>query len=269
MPDAGRDLDLERLRAVARAAALRGGEIVSAGRTSDAGATSKSLPGDWVTEVDVASEGAIASMLAEETPDVPIQGEEAGGVATGLRWVVDPLDGTTNFIHGFVAVGVSVALVDDRRVLIGATHAPFLGEMWHAAADAGAVWERADGSAVACRVSQRPWSEAVVGTGFPFRRKERLDRYLGAMRRVFEGAEDLRRPGAACLDLAWVASGVFDGFFELGLAPWDVAVGALLIAEAGGVVSDWSGGDDWLDGDIVTGAPQVWERLVAATSAPV
>jgi len=261
------DLDLERLRSVARRAALRGGEIVSEGRRTAGGAvTSKELPGDWVTDVDVASERPISSLLAEETPDVPVQGEEAGGVPSGFRWVVDPLDGTTNFIHGFVAVGVSVALVDDTLPLVGAIHAPFLGETWHGASGAGAVWDRADGSSVPCQVSARPWSEAVIGTGFPFRRKERLDRYLAVMRSVLDGAEDLRRPGAASLDLAWVACGVFDGFFELGLAPWDVAAGGLLIGEAGGVVTDWDGGDRWLVGDIVAGGRGVCGELVARTT---
>ena len=104
----------------------------------------------------------------------------------------------------------------------------------------GAVWERADGVG-ACRVSARPAASAVVATGFPFRRKERLSRYLATMERALSAFEDLRRPGAACLDLAWTACGVFDGFFELGLAAWDVAAGGLLVQEAGGVVSDWDG----------------------------
>ena len=255
------------MRDLARRAALRGGEVVSAaGRRGRPDATAKTLPGDWVTEVDVASERAIAGFLARETPGIAVQGEEEGSHATGgVRWVVDPLDGTTNFIHGFVAVGVSVALVDGTSVLAGATHAPFLGETWHAAAGGGTSWEGPDGRARRCRVSERPWAHAVIGTGFPFRRKERLGTYLRAMHAVLEGAEDLRRPGAACLDLAWVASGVFDGFFELGLAPWDVAAGGLLIREAGGVASDWRGGDRWLDGDIVAGPQPVWEELVART----
>jgi myo-inositol-1(or 4)-monophosphatase len=265
--------DLEELRVVARGAVLRGGAVVrDAGRDALSEArgqrvgSAKALPGDWVTEIDVASERSIAGFLAAETPGVPVQGEEGGGASTGLRWVVDPLDGTTNFIHGFVAVGVSVALVDDREVVAAATHAPFLGDTWHASSGGGVTWERADGSSGPCRVSERPWSEAVVGTGFPFRRKDRLERYLEAMEAVLRDAEDLRRPGAACLDLAWVACGVFDGFFELGLAPWDVAAGGLLIREAGGRVSDWDGLEGWLGGDIVAGSPHLWEELVARTS---
>jgi myo-inositol-1(or 4)-monophosphatase len=101
----------------------------------------------------------------------------------------------------------------------------------------------------------------VVGTGFPFRRKDRLPRYLAAFAGAFERFEDLRRPGAACLDLAWTASGVFDGFFELGLAPWDVAAGGLLVEEAGGRVTDWDGGAGYLSGDILAGSPGVHDEL--------
>jgi myo-inositol-1(or 4)-monophosphatase len=103
---------------------------------------------------------------------------------------------------------------------------------------------------------------AIVGTGFPFRRKDLLPRYLRAMTAALERFEDLRRPGAAALDLAWVAAGVFDGFFELGLSSWDVAAGGLLIQEAGGVVTDWSGGEGWLGGDILAGSPDVRAALL-------
>jgi myo-inositol-1(or 4)-monophosphatase len=265
-------MDGEAMREVAVRAARRGGEVIlgngrsgaSEPGTGPAGGTgpgaSKGLPGDWVTAVDLASEEAIRRHLAEATPDVPMQGEETGGAADGLRWVVDPLDGTTNFLHGFPAVGVSVALVEDDRVLAGAVHAPFLDQTWHAAAGSGAVWETREGSRP-CRVAGRPVAEAVVATGFPFRRKERLPRYLAAMERALGTFEDLRRPGAASLDLAWVACGVFDGFFELGLAPWDVAAGGLLVQAGGGIVTDWDGGPGFLAGDILAGSPQVHAHL--------
>src|SRR3954454_24903039 len=230
-------MDEAAMRSVARSAALVGAEAVLAGERPETGAA-KGLPGDWVTEVDLASERAIARFLASETPSVPFVGEELGGAAPGsaVRWVVDPLDGTTNYVHGFWAVGVSVALVDGDRPVAGAVAAPFLGEIWHAAAGGGAVWERAGGSEP-CRVSSRAPASAVVATGFPFRRKERLPRYLASMNAALEAFEDLRRPGAASLDLGWTACGVFDGFFELGLAAWDVAAGGLLVQEAGGAVS--------------------------------
>ena len=183
------------MRGVARSAALVGADVVRAAVRPEVGAA-KGLPGDWVTEVDLASERAIAEFLAAETPSVPFVGEELGGAAVeGLRWVVDPLDGTTNYVHGFWAVGVSVALVEDDRPVAGAIAAPYIGEAWHAALGGGAVWERASG-AVECRVSTRPASGAVVATGFPFRRKERLPRYLTTMTAALEAFEDLRRPGA-------------------------------------------------------------------------
>ena len=262
-------LDLERMRVAARRAALVGGDAIRGGRRPAQG-EAKGRPGDWVTEVDVASETAIRSFLQEETPDVPMLGEESGGVVEGLRWVVDPLDGTTNFLHRFPAVGVSVALVEDQVPLAGAIHAPFLGDTWHAARGAGATWEPAGGAPESCHVSQRPPERAVVGTGFPFRRKDRLPRYLAAFTVALERFEDLRRPGAACLDLAWAACGVFDGFFELGLAPWDVAAGGLLVQEAGGLVTDWDDGPGYLAGDILAGSPGVHDELrrIAGSHGP-
>jgi myo-inositol-1(or 4)-monophosphatase len=257
-------------REVARAAVLAGGEVVrSAGEDEVEGrARAKGLPGDWVTEVDLAAEQAIRQMLERETPDVPVLGEETGGATEGRRWVVDPLDGTTNFIHRFPAVGVSVALVDGVSVIAGAVHAPFLGQTWHAGGGEGGVWEPEEGRARVLEVSSRPVERAIVGTGFPFRRKEQLPRYLRAMERALEVFEDLRRPGAASLDLAWVASGVFDGFFELGLGTWDVAAGGLLIQEAGGTVVDWTGfGDGWLGGDILAGPPVIVEELLKLARA--
>jgi myo-inositol-1(or 4)-monophosphatase len=257
-------MDLGRMRSVARGAALVGAAVIR-DQPLPTTAAAKGLPGDWVTEVDLASERAITAYLSTQTPDVPVSGEELGGEATGLRWVVDPLDGTTNYLHAFWAVGVSVALVEERPVA-GAIAAPLLGEVWHGADGAGAVWERADGAVETCRVSERSVERAVVATGFPFRRKERLPRYLASMAAALETFEDLRRPGAACLDLAWTACGVFDGFFELGLAPWDVAVGGLLVTEAGGVVTDWAGGSDYLSGDILAASRDVHGELARIAS---
>ena len=221
----------------------------------------KGPPGDYVTEVDLAAERAIVELLKAEGGGIGVHGEESGGADIADAWVVDPLDGTTNFTHGFWAVGVSVALVREGRPVAGAICAPFLGQTWLAGRGEGA-WLVGEGDEPRrLHVSERVPAQAVVGTGFPFRRKDLLPRYL----RTFEAAllrfEDLRRPGAAALDLAWVAAGVFDGFFELALGPWDVAAGGLLIEEAGGVVTDWSGDDGWLAGDILAGAPAVHEVL--------
>jgi myo-inositol-1(or 4)-monophosphatase len=177
--------------------------------------------------------------------------------------VVDPLDGTTNFMHGFPLVGVAVGLVERGRPVVGVVEAPFLEETYAGARGLGAEIRRASDPTRALRVSERDPDEAVVGTGFPFRRKERLPQYMAMFGRCMERFEDLRRPGAASLDLAWTSAGVFDGFFELGLAPWDVAAGGLLVEEAGGRVTDWEGGESWLTtGNILAGPPQVHSALL-------
>jgi myo-inositol-1(or 4)-monophosphatase len=261
-------MDLEAMRDVARRAVLVGGEVVLAGRGTGQ-AEAKGLPGDWVTGVDVASEAAVRSFLQGETPGIPVLGEESGGALDGLRWIVDPLDGTTNFLHRFPAVGVSVALVEDDVPVAGAIHAPFLGDTWHAARGGGAIWHPGGTGSEPCRVADRPPERAVVGTGFPFRRKDRLARYLPVMTAALERFEDLRRPGAACLDLAWAACGVFDGFFELSLATWDVAAGGLLVEEAGGRVTDWDGEPDYLSGDILAGSPAVHFELLRLARPPI
>ncbi len=284
-------------RAIAERAAILGGEVVRrAGLEGFEGPDLKGRAGDYVTAVDRESERVVASFLLEET-GIPVLGEEgtdlggAGGVEARERaWIVDPLDGTTNFVHGFAAVGVSVALLEHGRPVAGAICAPFLDETWSAAAGEGCFHRRAGaelgqlgaelgrlGAELGrlgvepdpgrrVQVSELPPARAIVATGFPFRRKELLDRYLEMFRASLERFEDLRRPGAASLDLAWVASGVFEGFFELGLAPWDVAAGGLLVQEAGGVVTDWAGGDGWLSGDILAGSPAVHEELLRLAS---
>jgi len=255
---------------VAVAAALAGARVILQARAAggpgeSAGsppiaAEDKGASGDYVTEVDRASERAVVELLRAET-GLPTVGEEEGGDRAEQYWVVDPLDGTTNFVHGLPIVGVSVALVERGRPVVGVVHAPFLGDTWVGARGAGAE-RRWDGGSEALRVASRDPERAVVGTGTPFRHKEVLPLYLAMFGAALERFEDLRRPGAASLDLAWTAAGVFDGFFELGLSAWDVAAGGLLIEEAGGVVTDWSGGPDYLSGDILAGPPAVHAELL-------
>ena len=251
---------LSTLAETAARAAVAGGDVVRAAAAPEAVALKGAEgSGDYVTDVDVASERAIRSALS--ATGMPVLGEESGGASGASRyWVVDPLDGTTNFLHRFPVVGVSVALVDDGSPVVGVVHAPFLGRTWRAWRGGGAWTD--DG--VPLRVSAREPGSSVVGTGFPFRRKANVARYVAAFRAAFERFEDLRRPGAAALDLAWVAEGVFDGFFELGLGTWDVAAGAVLVREAGGVVTDWAGDSrGWLrSGDILAGPPVVHEALL-------
>jgi myo-inositol-1(or 4)-monophosphatase len=254
-------LSLEQLRDAALAAARAGGEVVldHFGRARE---VREKAPGDWVSAADLASEQAAREVLEQLAPGVAFFGEETGGTRSDRGWYVDPLDGTANFLHGLVAVGVSIGLVDDGIPVVGVVHAPMLGHTYHAIAGGGAF---VDDRRI--RVSDRAPAQAIPATGFPFRRKHELDRYLDVFHRTFEVVEDLRRVGAASLDLAWTAEGVLDGFFEVGLGTWDVAAGALLVREAGGVVTDWAGDPNaWLwSGDIVAGPPAVHEQLVAIT----
>jgi myo-inositol-1(or 4)-monophosphatase len=251
----------ERLLEVAREAALRGGEVILRAGHGAQPAEEKGS-GDYVTEIDRRSEETIGRHLGAGAPGIPVLGEEAGGAPTERYWSVDPLDGTTNYLHGLPMVGVSVALVVDGRPELGVVHAPFLKTTWSAIRGRGA---HRDGRPI--RVAARPVSRAVVGTGFPFRRKDLLPRYARGLSAALERFEDLRRPGAASLDLAWVAEGAFDGFFELALGPWDVAAGGVLIQEAGGVVTDWEGGDGWLRGDILAGSATVHTALLEIAAA--
>jgi myo-inositol-1(or 4)-monophosphatase len=258
-PSVGSEQELARLREVAARAVAAGSAVVAARFGEAVGATRLKGAGDHVTAVDHESEETIRRFLERETPGLPVLGEEAGGRTADRYWLVDPLDGTTNFLLGLPAVGVSVALVEDGRPVAGAVAGPLLGLSFSAARGLGA-W----GGGRRLRVSDRPVERAVVAVAFPFRRKDLFPRYRAVFDRVFSEAEDVRRVGAASLDLAWVAAGVFDGFLELNLGAWDVAAGALLVEEAGGVVTDWEGGPGYLSGDIVAGTPAVHEVLLRA-----
>lgn len=215
--------------------------------------------GDYVTATDRRSEAAILEVLARESPGVAVLAEERGGTRASSMWAVDPLDGTTNFTRGFPSVGVSVALLDGGMPVAGAVLAPFLGIEFTFVAGGGA-WR--DGEPVPALRRLDP-SQAVVATGFPFRNKHLLERYLPVMQGALGRFEDLRRAGAAALDLAWTATGTFDGFFELNLNTWDVAAGAGLVREVGGIVTDWEGGPAWIEtGNILAAAPAVHEALL-------
>jgi myo-inositol-1(or 4)-monophosphatase len=253
--------DLGNLLELALRAAAEGARVVRS--SAPGGSVDLKGTGDYVTEVDRASELAISETLRAGEPSIPVVGEEGGGERASRFWSVDPLDGTTNFLHRFPLVGVSVALVEDGGPVVGVVESPFLGETYLATRGSGARMRRPDGEEHPLRISERDPARAIVATGFPFRHKERIPRYLAAFDRSLERFEDLRRPGAASLDLAWVAAGVFDGFFELGLATWDVAAGALLIEESGGTVTDWSGGPNFLSGNILAGSPAVHRELLA------
>jgi myo-inositol-1(or 4)-monophosphatase len=208
---------------------------------------------------DRRSEAAILGVLTREAPGIAVLAEEGGWMRAGTMWAVDPLDGTTNFTRGFPTVGISVALLEDGHPLVGVVLAPFLNLEFTVSRGHGAFM---NGERLPPHRVVDP-SRAVVATGFPFRNKQLMPRYLAVMQRALERFEDLRRAGAAALDLAWTAAGTFDGFFELGLNTWDVAAGAALVLEVGGRVTDWSGGDGWIEtGYILAAAPAVHEVLL-------
>ncbi len=254
------DLDLDALLGAALRAAAAGAAIVL-DAFGDASNVRTKGPGDWVSDADTSSEHAIRDLLHDAAPELAFFGEETGGDrAADVGWFVDPLDGTANFVHGFPVVGVSVALVAEGRPVVGVVHAPMLGRIYAARLGGGAT---CNGEPV--RVSTRDPEQAICATGFPFRAKrDRLPQYFPVFERALLTFEDLRRAGAASLDLSWTAAGVLDGYFEQALGTWDVAAGGLLVREAGGVVTDWQGDDRaWLQsGDIVAGPAPVHERML-------
>ena len=215
---------------------------------------------DFVTEVDRAAERAIVDILLKAYPDHAILAEESGASGDSeYTWIIDPLDGTTNFIHGFPQYAVSIALRHREHVTQAVVYDPTRNELFTASRGRGAFLNERR-----IRVSRRgKLSECLIGTGFPFRSFEHLDEYVRMFRSVTEHTAGIRRPGAAALDLAYVAAGRLDGFWEIGLSPWDMAAGSLLILEAGGLVSDFKGETAYLEeGRIVCGAPKIFPQLL-------
>jgi myo-inositol-1(or 4)-monophosphatase len=215
---------------------------------------------DYVSAADRASEEVIAAFLQRETPEFGLLAEEGGatGIA-GTRWVVDPLDGTANFIHSFPHFAVSVALVQEGEPLVGAVFDPMRDEMFCAARGGGA-WCNGRRLSVTGRSGL---AGAFMTTGFPFRMHGMIDLYLRVFRDVFLRVAAIRRPGAAALDLAHTAAGIFDGFFEFCLSPWDIAAGAVLVREAGGIVTDLDGGGAIFEhGNVVAASSGVHPELL-------
>lgn len=238
----------------------------------DAGDAERKRARDFVTIADEAAETVIVERIERAFPDHAIVAEESGGRerSSPWRWLIDPLDGTTNFVHGFPVFAVSIALFRNEAPVLGLVVDVVRGE-WFTARTGGGAWVD-DGDPRAgrrLRVSSAGDPERrLVATGFPFRWPELTDLYLGAFRDVFAQVGDMRRAGAAALDLAWTAAGRLDGFWEIGLSPWDVAGGEVLIREAGGRITDWTGGGDHRrTGWVVAGGPAVHAMLVE-TLAP-
>ncbi|MBX3677771.1 MAG: inositol monophosphatase [Rhodocyclaceae bacterium] len=243
-----------------KAARRAGGIINRASRDVELIKVSAKRDKDFVTEVDKAAEEAIIGVLKEAYPEHAILAEESGASGDSeYVWIIDPLDGTTNFIHGVPQYAISIALAHKGVLTHAVVYDPTKNELFTAVKGGGAYLNERR-----IRVSKRiKLNEVIVGTGFPFRYFEHVDAYMGMLRDFMHKTAGVRRPGAAALDLAWVAAGRFDGFWELGLSPWDMAAGALLIAEAGGLVGDLSGEAHYLEtGNIVGGNPKVFVQLL-------
>ena len=215
---------------------------------------------DYVSDVDRMAEQEIVNILHKAYPDHAILAEESGGNADAeYVWIVDPLDGTTNFLHGFPHFAVSIALRVRGELEVAVIYDPLRQELFTAHRGGGAML---DGRKI--RVpNNKSIQGRLIGTGFPFKYPQQLPAYLEMFRAVSQRAADLRRAGSAALDLAYVACGRLDGFWELGLRPWDIAGGALLVREAGGVVCDFNGDDGFLEsGNVVAGSPRLLHDLL-------
>lgn len=217
---------------------------------------------DFVTFVDKESEQIIIHTIKEDFPNHYFLAEESiKEVEVGeYRWIIDPLDGTTNYIHQYPVFSVSLALEYKKEIILGVTLDIGRDELFTAEKGRGAFL---NGNPI--KVSKATTlKDSLITTGFPFRRKELIDVYLKLFKNVFNKVSDLRRAGSAALDLAYLACGRCEGFFEIGLSPWDIAAGAILIKEAGGVITDFGGGPDYLlTGNIVAGTPAVHKEILA------
>jgi myo-inositol-1(or 4)-monophosphatase len=251
---------------IAVKAARRAGNVINRGaRELDLLTITSKGPKDFVSEVDREAERTIVETLLGSYPDHAILAEE--GTAKGANadaenvWIIDPLDGTTNFLHGFPQYCVSIALAHRGQIAHGVIYDPVRNDLFTASRGRGAFLNDRR-----IRVSKRQHlRDCLVGTGFPFRDGSYLDTYMRMMKAMIEQTAGLRRPGAAALDLAYVAAGFYDGFWEVGLNAWDVAAGSLLIQEAGGLIGDLAGDGDFLHGgQVIAATPKIFAQMVTA-----
>jgi len=216
---------------------------------------------DFVTRVDKESEACIVRIIRERYPDHRILAEETvkETAREGYRWIIDPLDGTTNFIHQYPVFCVSIALELQSKVIAGVIFDPLRKDLFLAEKGKGAYLNEQPitvSTILAC-------PDSLITTGFPFKRKELIDPYLKLFKNVLFKVSDLRRAGSAALDLAYLAAGRCEGFFEIGLSPWDIAAGSLIIEEAGGVITDFGGGNEFLlTGNVVAGNKIIQKELL-------
>ncbi|HJV48486.1 MAG TPA: inositol monophosphatase family protein [Geothrix sp.] len=243
------------------AAAEAGGKVLLGYfRKLEPGMINEKTNNDFVSDADRASEAAIRTELEFRFPQYGFLGEESGSSGSAeIRWIVDPLDGTLNFVQGFPHWCVSVALWDAEGPVAGCVLDPLRGDCFVAVRGMGATW-----NGKPMRVSQQTSLDgAFLATGFAYQLGDRWPLFNAALGRVFPRAMGIRRAGSAALDLAHTACGIYDGYFELGLKPWDLAAGVLLVREAGGVITDWEGGQGWYgSGSIVSGTRGVAQGLL-------
>jgi myo-inositol-1(or 4)-monophosphatase len=249
-------------------AARRAGNLINRGaRELDLLTVSAKGPKDFVSEIDRGAEAAIVETLLAAYPDHAILAEEGtakgDNAAADYLWIIDPLDGTTNFLHGFPQYCVSIALAHKGVVSQAVIYDPVRNDLFTASRGRGAYLNDRR-----IRVSRRQHlRDCLIGTGFPFRDGSYLDTYLQMMRSMIQHTAGIRRPGAAALDLAYVAAGFYDGFWEVGLNPWDVAAGGLLVLEAGGLIGDLTGEGDYLySGQVIAANPKIYAQMVRELS---
>lgn len=248
------------LNIAVKAARRAGNLIYRATDKIDHLTVTKKSHADFVSEVDRAAEQTIIQTLLEAYPDHAILAEESGAHGESeYVWIIDPLDGTTNFLHGVPQFAVSIALQHKGVLTQAVVYDPTKNELFTATRGRGAFLNDKR-----IRVTKRVnLADSLIGTGFPYTKFEHMDAYMGILRDLMQQTAGLRRPGAASLDLAWMAAGRYDGFYETGLKPWDIAAGCLLITEAGGMVSDLSGRDGHLkSGHICAGNPDIHPQLL-------
>ncbi|MBH1963726.1 MAG: inositol monophosphatase [Comamonadaceae bacterium] len=252
------------LNVAVRAARAAGAIINRAALDVEAVRISQKQVNDFVTEVDHASEAAIIETLLTAYPQHGILAEESGSAHGNPKsdhiWIIDPLDGTTNFIHGFPVYCVSIALSVRGRIEQAVVYDPSRNDLFTATRGRGAYMNDRR-----IRVSKRTeMNQCLISTGFPFRKGDDFPKYLRMMSDVMQRTAGLRRPGAAALDLAYVAAGFTDGFFETGLKPWDAAAGSLLVTEAGGLIGNFSGESEFLEAEeCLAASPRIYAQLVA------
>ncbi len=246
---------------IAVRAARRAGDIImrSADRIDTVSIVTKGK-NDFASDVDKRAEAEIIKIIRKAYPNHGILAEESGGDSSAdTLWIIDPLDGTTNYLHGLPHYAVSIAMQHRGKLEHAVVYDPVRQELFTASRGAGAqLNERRIRVAPA-----KDLSGTLLGTGFPFRSEQHIDAYLGMFKALFQHAADIRRPGSAALDLAYVAAGRLDGFWEIGLSKWDIAGGALLVREAGGLVGDFAGGENFMEsGNLVAANPRIFKEIL-------